>query len=411
MSASAGGQTYYFRAGAPEGGVFLGQLRAASADEALGLLRQKGFQPLRLELRPIRDAWFNREISVGSSNRLTTAECESFCRELALLLASGIAVMDAIAILLPSQRRGSRPARFATALRYGLRLGRSLSQAIESSDFRMPTDFLPVMRAGEETGLLPAALTMLAESYADANRFARAYSSALAYPALLLCVSILVFGLIAFLVAPNLASLFTSMDRPVPFAISALAGGASFVGGNLLATGVVMLCVLAAIGGASAAIGRRLHAVLFRVPFVGDAMRWSASRRFAATLRLYLSSNVPVATALPNALISAGFPGGPEQARRLADRVRGGARLSTSLDGTVFLPPKLIHMIAVGESGGRMVEVLGAVVTEAKNRFEQRMALVSALLAPILILIVGFLIGTVIFSVFSALLDINEVVL
>jgi general secretion pathway protein F len=68
-----------------------------------------------------------------------------------------------------------------------------------------------------------------------------------------------------------------------------------------------------------------------------------------------------------------------------------------------------VHLIAVGERSGRLVEVLTAVVAEARARLEQRMGLVTALLAPILILVVGSLIGTVIYSVFSALLDINEI--
>ena len=404
--------TYYFRASAPEGGVFSGALVAPTADDALAQLRHKGFQPLRLEIQPIRDAWFSREISFGRASRLSPADCETFCRELALLLSAGLGLMDAISIILQSLKRGSTIGRFAISLRHGLRLGRSISIAVESSHFSTPADFLPVIRAGEEAGSLPTALAMLAESYANANRFSRTYSSALAYPALLLGVSVLVFGLIAFFVAPNLAALFTSMDRPVPFAIAVLAGATTFISSNLFLIGVctILIFVAVAAGGTSKTAGGYLRGVGFRLPFVGSAMRWSASQRFAATLRLYLSSNVPIAAALPNALLSAGFPSAA-RARRVVDKVRGGARLSASLEDYGYVPSKLVHMIGIGENSGRLAEVLGAVVTEAKNRFEQRMGLVSVLLAPILILIVGSLIGTVIFSVFSALLDINNVVL
>lgn len=413
MPPSSGNATYHFRAAAPEGGVFSGQLSARSAEEALAQLRQKGFQPLRLDTRPIHDAWLSREISFGASNRLSRTDCETFCRELALLLSAGLGLMDGLSIMLQSLRKGSPAARFAISLRHGLRLGRSLSAAIETANFRAPADLLPVLRAGEEAGSLPTALTMLAQSYADANRFSRTYSSALAYPALLLGVSVLVFGLIAFFVAPNLATLFASMERPVPFAIGFLAAAAAFVAGNLLPIGACTVLAFAAVaaGGTSARMLSYLRAIGFRLPFAGSAMRWSASQRFAATLRLYLSSNVPIAAALPNALLSAGFPGGNAKVRGVADKVRGGTRLAAALEDYGQLPLKLVHMIGVGESGGRLAEVLEAVVVEARNRFEQRMGLVSALLAPMLILIVGSLIGTVIFSVFSALLDINNVVL
>jgi type IV pilus assembly protein PilC len=413
MSTDPEGILFYFRAGAPEGGVFAGQLRSKSPEEALAQLRDKGFQPLRLELQPIRDSWLQREVGLGRSKRLSTQDCEELCRELALLLESGIAVLDAVTITQAAQRAGSRLAKCGAAVGSGLRLGRSLSQAIESSGFSTPSDLLPIVRAGEQSGSLGVALRMLAGSYAENNRFARASSSALAYPALLLCVSLMVFGLIGFFVAPNLSGFFLSMDRPVPAAIAALAAIADFFRENMLPVGAVAigLCITIGLGGANSALSRAAAATLFRTPVVGSAMRWDAGRRFAAALQLYLSSNVPMATALPNALLAGGFPGGSEAANHLASKIREGERLSISLSGSKLLPTKLVQMISVGESSGRLVDVLGAVVTEAKSRFEQRMSLVSTLLAPLLILVVGAVIGTVIFSVFSALLEINEVAL
>lgn len=406
MAADPG--TFYFRAGAPDGSVFSGQLRAPSAEDALAQLKQKGFQPLRLDSRPIRQAWLDQEISLGGARRLSLGECEALCRELALLLRSGVTVSDAVAIMLPSLKPKSRLKGFAEAVRHGLRLGRPLSEAASTAGVALPNDLVPVLRAGETSGSLPTALAMLAESYAEANRFARTYSSALAYPALLLAVSLLVLGLIAFFVAPSLTELFASLERPVPFALAALSGTARFVSSNLVALGAAAALGFALLGAASAtgSIRRLVQRALFRLPVIGTALRWSASRRFAATLRLYLASNVPMAMALPNALLSSGFPAGPQD--ELVERVRAGGKLAESLRLAGLLPAKLTHLIAVGESSGRLVEVLDAVVSEAKTRFEQRMALTTALLAPALILVVGSLIGLVIFSVFSALLDINE---
>lgn len=406
MSADAG--TFYFRAGTPDGSVFSGQLSAPSAEEALAQLKLRGFQPLRLDSKPIRQSWLDQEISFGGARRLSLVECEAFCRELALLLRSGVTVSDAIAIMLPSLKPKSRLKGFVEAIRHGLRLGRPLSEAAGTAGVTLPNDLVPVLRAGETSGSLPVALAMLAESYAEANRFARTYSAALAYPALLLSVSLLVLGLIAFFVAPSLTELFQSLERPVPFALAALSGTASFVSTNLVSLGVGVALGFALLGAASAtgSIRRLAHRALFRLPLVGTALRWSASRRFAATLRLYLASNVPMAQALPNALLSSGFPAGPQTG--LVERVRAGGKLAESLKAAGLLPIKLTHLIAVGESSGRLVEVLDAVVGEAKARFEQRMALTTALLAPALILVVGSLIGLVIFSVFSALLDINE---
>lgn len=401
---------FHFRAGAPEGGIFTGRLNAGSADEVAALLRQKGFVPLKVGDRPIVEGWLQREITLGSGKRLSPAECESFCRELGLLLQSGVPIADALAIMAGSLRDQKRLFLFAVAVRHGLQLGRPLSQAVDGAGMILPSDLVPVLRAGEASGSPAKALALLSQSYGDSGRFARVYVSALAYPALLLCVSVLVLALIAFFVAPSLAGLFVSMEKPAPFAIAVLAAAASVINANwmyLLLAGAVAVAVLVA-GISRSDFRRAMPRLVGRLPVVGSAIQWSATGRFASTLGLGLASGVPMATALPNALMSAGY-GASSQFNRLVEQVRAGESLSRSLASAKLLPTKAVHLVAVGERSGQLAEVLSAIAVEARTRFEQRMALVTALLAPCLILIVGSLIGTVIYSVFSALLDINEI--
>lgn len=197
----------------------------------------------------------------------------------------------------------------------------------------------------------------------------------------------------------------------MPFVIGALDALSAFVEQNTVAVagGLVSLFIVAAWAASNAGTREALRAAAFGLPGLGQVLVWSASRRFAGTLRLYLVSNVPIAAALPNAITAAGFPAAEARGRLLADRLRAGSPLVAVLGNAKLMPPRLIQMIGIGESSGRLPEMLAAVGTEAQRRFEQRMALVSALLAPGLILVVGGLVGSVIFSVFSALLELNEV--
>lgn len=400
--------SYYFRAGATTGGAFSGRLNATSEAEVADMLRRRGFVPLRIAQTPIHDSWLHREIAFGGGKRLSLAECERVTRELAMLLRSGITIAEALNIMVATLR--GRLSGFATTVRNGLQLGRSLADAVAGAGKVLPPDFIPVLAAGEASGSPEKALSMLAQSYGDRNRFARVYASALAYPALLLCVSVLVLGLIAFFVAPTLAGLFVSMDKPAPPVIAALSGAAGYVGANWLS-------LAAAIGfGAIAllvAASRRdvrsvaLH-TLRRLPFVGVTMKWSATGRFAATLGLGLANGVPMAVALPNALVSADDHL-TSRSHQLIERVRAGEPLSNCLASADLMPAGALHLLAIGERSGRLVEVLDSMVVEVRARFEQRMGLVTALLAPVLILVMGSLVGTVIFSVFSALLDVNEI--
>lgn len=408
---SVDGTVFYFRAGTPGGDVFAGELRAGSSEDALQQLRRKGFRPLRLETRPIRANWLNREVSFGSARRLTLADCQSFCGELSLLLRSGVPIAEALAVMLAALPKRSRLHGFVASVRHAIQLGRPLSGALDGAGYRLPPDLVPLLQAGEGSGTLVAALDMVAISYAEANRFRRAYVAAAAYPILLLAVSGVVFGLLALFVAPSLVGLFSAMNRPVPLALAALSAVGSFLTGNGAAIGIsfAALLVVAFTGGTAAVVRGSAQRCLAAIPIMGSALNWAATRRFVTTLRLHLLGHVSLATALPSAFAAASFAGGEARAAAVVTRVRAGAALSPELRASRLLPDKIVHLIEVGETGGRLAEVLEAIAGEATARFEQRMSLVTSLLAPALILVVGTMIGGVIFSVFSALLEINEI--
>lgn len=410
MPDTASEQLFHFRAGVPEGGVFNGSVRANSEQDALAQLRRGGYLPLRISASPIRQSILDHELSFASSKRLSIAECEALCLELSILLKAGLELADAVSVVISSQQKNSKPWRFAVSLRQGLRLGRTLSQAAQLSEFELPSDLVPVIRAGEESGNLASALTLLAATYADRAKFSRLFVGALTYPAFLFGAAMMVLGVIAFFVAPSLANLFSSMDRPVPLPIAVLQAASSWLSSN--ATIVIVLATVLALIVASL-ISRpagqsAVRAFAFRLPIVGSALNWSASRRFATTLHLYVASNVAIASALPNAFIAAGFPNAGRRGLELSDEVRKGGLLSAAV-AKAGMPPKLVQLLRVGESSGRLPEVLTAIVDEAKIRFERRMALLSSLLAPSLILVVGGFVGAIIFAVFSALLEINQV--
>lgn len=402
---------FHFIAGAPEGGTFDGQLVAESEADALWQLRQAGYLPLRVQVAPIRRSILDLEISLGNPKLLRVAECENFCRELAILLSSGMELNEALSILTPSLRTGSRLHRLCLSTQQWLRMGSSFSAAIDRTGFVSPPDLIPIIRAGEETGTLPVALTLLAETYRESSGFSRMFVGALIYPGLLLTTAVAAIAIIAFLVAPTLVGLFDSMDRPVPGVIATLDAAAKLVGSNLPLFGFAAIGLM--LGGA-ALVGNRqfrrgVRNVAFQVPVLGSALAWSAGRRFALTLRLYLVSNVALATALPSAFTAAGFPHRQRRAAALADEIRRGGRLSAALEKISVMPAKLIHLVRVGEGSGRLNETLAAIADEARFRFEKQVALVSSLLAPVLIVVVGTIVGAIIFTVFTALLEVNDI--
>lgn len=405
-----GSTTYFFKAVAPEGTVTSGDIEAENRSAAIAALFAKGYRPLRLEGQPLREPFWQREVGIGAPNRMTIRDAQSFCKDLYILLDSGVEVSEALAIALPSLSRRSTLYRFSALVRQGLRFGRSLSGAIAHSGFSVPSDMVPVVRAGEASASLANSLKMLAEGYEERGRFARSVGGALVYPAFLLGVAILTLGIIGFFVAPNLSGLFLSMNKPVPLVISTLGATSAFLSANWL----VLLAAIVLATAATIALARNpgvrdwLKGAAYRMPIAGPILIWSATQQFAATLKLYVDSNVPMATALPGAIEASGFPRAQSVAQSASNALRRGGTVEAASGLIPHFPAKVLHLIAVGERSGRLSEVLAAASGEAKSQFQGRVAVVSSLLAPVLILAVGIMVGGLIFSVFSALLEVNN---
>lgn len=402
---------YHFRAVSPVSGTFSGSVKARSSSDAFAFLKRKGFQPLLISDRPIVTPFFQREITIGGGSRLSHKECEAFCRELATLVGAGLHLPDALAVMERSLPRRGRLKRFVDTLQNALRLGQPLSEAVEAGNIRVPADLPPVLRAGEASGRLADALSMLAESYADMGRFGSAIVNAAAYPILLMVVALGVLGLIGGFVAPTLSQLFIGMNKPVPTVLAVLAGIAGFAQSNALIMAVVLagvlVCGIALFS--SRAIRARLGEVVLLLPIIGTAISWETARKFSATLRLYVANGLPFAWSVPAALRATGTARAGREEAQVSARIRQGLGVAKALKGTRVLPERVLHLIAIGESSGRLAEMLQLAAHEARTRFDQRMALVNSLLAPSLILLVGISIGTIVYSVFSALLEINGI--
>lgn len=405
---SGDARLYYFKATAPEGGVTSGQIEATGQADAINKLVSRGFKPLRLESKPLAETFLQREISFFPK-RLSIAECHALTGEMSVLVGAGIEIIDALGALSRSLPRRSRLLSVVLATRQGMRLGQSFSSALQHSGFEFPPDLLTIIRVGEETASVGKSLDALNASYKDKLEFDKILVGAISYPLFLLAVSGFVVLLLVFFVSPNLVGLFQTLDRPLPTALAMMNLIGSFTTDNVIGVsiGFALASTALALGTRTRVARNWLRSLAFVMPIVGDGLRWSATQRMATTLQLYLARQSPISAAISNALLASGLPNAQRWAIDCAASVREGKKLSEAL-APINIPPKVIHLVAIGEASGRLPDVLGIVIKEARLNFERRMALFSNLLAPALIVLVGIMVGAMIFSVFSALMDINN---
>ncbi|MEQ1901891.1 MAG: type II secretion system F family protein [Devosia sp.] len=409
MSAAGNLPVFHFKGARADGSLATGQLSAIDQQHALLLLQRDGVRPIRLQARPLPESWLHRDIGWLGAKTLSVRDGAQFCSELHVLLDAGLELPDALMAMLASERKNTKAFRFGTAVLSGIKLGKGFSASIESAGFRLPADMVPVLRAGEEAGALATAVGALGEALGQRGKLGGEIASALAYPIFLLIVVSIVLGILAGFVAPALGRLFVSMDRAPPTAIALLWQTSEFVTQNAVplaaaAAGAILLLVILL----RSEPGRRIAGALARhIPVLGGLLVWSSTARFASALSLSVATNVATANALERSLVSAGTIA-PAAITRSVNLVRRGSTLEQALTSLRFLPPKALHLIAIGEKSGRLKDVLQIVVEEARMQTERRAALIGALLGPTLILVVGAMVGLTVFSIFSALMEVNS---
>lgn len=402
--------TYFYRAIGPQGIVGVGEISAASAAAAAAALVRTGHRPLRVQTRPIRDGLLHREIGLPRSRRISLAEARSFSRDLSIMLESSLELHRAIELVAAALPERSTLAKFVRSVHQGLSFGRGFAESARLTGYQLPADFLPTLIAAEASGGLPRAFAMLAASYEQRLDLRQKLIGAAAYPAFLIVAALASLAIIATFVAPSLAGLFTSLDRPLPLAIKVLVEipGAMQRHSALLAAGSALVVVAVVVSVQVRQTREIARAAVFGLPWLGSLFVWAATSRFAGVLHLAALNNVPIADAVASAWGASGFPFASSRAPIFADDIRRGRRLQDAAQSLPYLPPAAVRLLAAGEATNRLPLVLSTIVHEAERQVAHRATILTNLMAPALIVLVGGLVGTLVFSVFSALLEVSR---
>ncbi len=336
---------HYSYAGTDErGAAASGELEAVGLIEAAELLRARGVWASRLERR-----------SPGpQAEPLAGGDAFSyFNRSLAELAGLGIPLPRAVREIAAGLRRG----RFRKALEgveARLREGVSLEEAIRERPGDFPSYYASMIRAGAESGRLPAVLSAVARNAEGFQQARRALTGALAYPAVVVAFGLLlsVAFLLLFLPAYEEMHRRLGLDNSLTLrALLAVFGSASWQAGL---TAAAIAAAFGAYRGLTATlVGERL---LFRVPLLGRIRRQLFLARFAGALSLLSRSGVPLARAYPVALGASGSRELGAAAPRLEARAAEGAGLAELLRETPVLPPGAASYLALGERSGRVPE-------------------------------------------------------
>lgn len=401
---------FSYRAYDPTGREHGGEIDAPGLADALEMLARQGLRPF--DTRPAEGgtavATSGRWLS---STRLSPKALAQVVHELATLVSADLPLDEALRLALLNQPAGRSRIAVTQALE-GVMGGASLSAALASTR-AFPVYLTDMLRAGESAGGLASVLDELSKHLERVNEIREKVASALVYPAVLMGMAVIAVATILALLVPSLAGIFADANVEPPATVRMLLGVRELVTDHAL----TLLAVVVAISAGLLVLCRiprfqlGVSKLLLSLPFVGSSIVEAESAQLARVLAVQLRSGVPLVEALRTAV-------GLVRSRYLKLRLGGvaeqltqGAFLTRPLTECGLLPPLLLRLVRVGEETGRLEQMLTHAAQVFERKGERRLERLVGLITPVMTILIGIGVGSLVLSVMDAVLSINDMVL
>ncbi|MBT1074110.1 type II secretion system inner membrane protein GspF [Geobacter grbiciae] len=400
--------TFRYSAYTAEGRDTAGTLEAENLKEARQRLKRDGLFPRELSPAEDEGAAPGRRLFGG---RTGLAEIALMTRRLATLVGSQVPIFEAVTTLGEQEEPGELKKALGR-IRERLAEGASLAKALSLEPGLFSESYVAMVAAGEASGSLETVLEKLALFLEEQRAIRSKVTASLAYPLLMIVVGGGVMLFLLTFVIPKIVTIFEDNKAALPLITIALIKTSAFLRHfwwallGLAAGGVFLYRRLAAQEG----FRLRRDRWLLRLPVVGGLIRHLILSRFAKVLGLLLASGVPVIKALEitaQVLVNRVYRG---SLHTIAAELAEGGNLSGALRKGTLFPPLLIHMVAVGEKGGELEEMLAKAGNAFEREFDTAVSGLMALLEPLLVLAMGLAVGLVVLAVLLPIFELNQLV-
>lgn len=403
---------FRYEALAATGRVQRGVIESDNARQARAWLREQGLTPVEVEpISPAAEKSAANAPRRGAIRRMGTGALALITRQLSTLLGAGLTVEQTLnALIEQAETEGQR--QLLAGVRSDVLAGQPLARALTNHKNIFPEVYRTLVDAGERSGKLPDVLMRLADYTEDRDVLRGKVQLAFIYPALVtLVATAVVVGLLTYVV-PQVVKVFQNTNQTLPFLTramiwlsDALRSGWPFLAGGIVA-GVLLVRSMLRIP----ATRKRWQRLLLRLPIIGPLYRGMNVARLASTLAILVGSRVPLLTSLKagSGVVTA-IPM-RDALEEAAQRVQEGASLSRALAASKLFPALMVHMIASGESSGRLAEMLERTATQQGRELERRIDAMVTLLEPLMILVMGGIVLLIVLAILLPIFELNQII-
>ena len=378
-----------------------GEVSAFTEEEARKKLTKRGIRPLQIS-----------RIKTTSKRKITQEDITVFTRQLATMMKAGLPLMQAFEIVARGHANPSMT-EMLMEIRSEVEQGTTLSRAFSRYPKYFDRFYCNLVSAGEMGGVLESLLDKLAVYKEKTQSIRKKVKTALTYPISVIAVAIgLVFVMMIF-VLPAFKEVYSNMGAELPALTQTVMDISEF----FVAYGWI---ILIALGGAiysflklkerSPKIQRRMDAFLLRMPIFGNIVQKATIARWGRTTATLFAAGVPLVDVLNSTAGAAGNLIYEEATQEIRTRVIQGLSMTSGMRATELFPNMMVQMSSIGEESGSLDDMLNKAAEFYEDEVDNAVGRLSAMMEPIIIVVLGLIIGTLLVAMYLPLFNLGNVV-
>lgn len=388
-----------------QGALKKGIVDATNKQAAIVKLRAQGINPRELEES---NSILHKELTLGG--KVKNEHFVIYCRQFATLIRAGVSILESTKIL--SEQTSSKPLKKGLIdVEEDVRSGLSFSNAAAKYPKVFPALFVNMIRAGEATGNLDESLERLAFSYEKQFNLKKKVQSTMAYPIILLVMTVFVAGFLMLTIVPQFVTMFEEMGAELPLITKLVMGLSNSLQSSwYIFLGILLILVIGfnLLYTKNKSFNYSFNVLLLRIPVFGKLLQKSAIARMTRTLASLFSSSVPILQALTIVENVIGNPVVAKVVRESRSSLESGSTLSAPLEKSWIFPPLVTQMTAIGESTGSLDYMLEKIADFYEDDVDRTVDTLKSLIEPLMIVFLAAVVGTIVMAIMVPMFSMYE---
>jgi type IV pilus assembly protein PilC len=397
--------TFIWSASDGKGGKLSGEIQASNMAMAKAQLRKQGIVANKLKKKPI-------QLGGPRKKPINTADIATMARQLATMMTAGVPLIQSFEIIGRGHENASVSELMAD-IKADIEGGQSFGEALRKHPKHFDDLFCDLVAAGEQSGALESMLGRIALYKEKSESIKKKIKKAMTYPIAVLVVALIVSAILLIKVVPQFESLFAGFGADLPAFTQMVINLSAWLQSNWYLVGAVIAIVsfsYKSIYQKNKKVRDAQDHLLLKLPVVGLILNKAAIAKFARTLSTTFAAGVPLVEALESAAGASGNAYYRDAIIKVRDDVTSGMQMNLAMASTGVFPNMVVQMVAIGEESGAIDQMLDKVAEVFEEEVDSAVDSMSSLMEPIIMSVLGVLVGGLIIAMYLPIFQMGAAV-